>query len=309
MDQSTTLVVFVYGPIRDAEPPRRQKDDRVDAEPEPMLPLDARFARRDPAVVISAGRAHCFHTVVDTRSDPPALRIDVTTSDDLVHWSEPVVAIDGPENFSSPGNVVRAGDEWVLFLQSYPIDPGAQYGNAECRLWSSRSADLVTWSAPEPLRIEGAAVRRIDPFVHADADGFHCLHKRDGAIVDLVSTDLRTWRTAPGGPVLDPAETPEGVEIENPSVLTVDGDTLLLYAPCRPGRGVGVARGPALGRWHDIRALDLPRASWAPDGFTAPVLMPAPDGDGWALFVHGETTDAHGGGLTVLRSPDLRRWR
>ena len=284
----------------------------MSAEPVPLQALDARRARRDPAVVHDGGVFHCFHTVVDTTQDPPALRVESTTSRDLVAWSDPRVVIGGPANFSSPGNVLRHGDEWVMFLQSYPIDPGEQYGSARCRLWSARSTDLISWSAPTPLRIEGpgADARRIDPFVFADGDVFRCLHKHDGAIAELESPDLEVWRVRDGRALLTAADTPEGVPIENPAALRLDDELALVYSPCRPGRGIGLARGHRDGEWREVRSLTLPTASWAVDGFTAGVLVDTGDPDErWALFVHGEQPDAHGAALAVLRRADLEHWR
>jgi hypothetical protein len=276
----------------------------------PLLPIDPLRARRDPAVVVVDETVHCFHTVVDLSVSPPRLWVEVTTSTDLVHWSPPTAVTPiTADNFSSPGNAIRIGDEWVLFLQSYPIAPGEQYGSADCTLWFMRSRDLAHWTEPQAFAIEGAHRRRIDPFV-IDSDGvWLCLHKVDGGLETLESTDLHTWRES-AVPVLAPDQTPGGVTVENPAVVRHDGELVLFFSPCRPERGVGVAVGERVGEWDAVRYLAMPEVPWAPGGLTASVPLATPWlPQPWALFVHGDTEGAHGGALAVLVSDDLENWR
>ncbi|MFX8597323.1 hypothetical protein ABTM29_19880, partial [Acinetobacter baumannii] len=67
----------------------------IDA-PSLLLPVDAHWARRDPAVVTHDGVTFCFHTAVDLAQDPPTLRIEGTTTRDLREWSAPRTVLDGP---------------------------------------------------------------------------------------------------------------------------------------------------------------------------------------------------------------------
>lgn len=76
-----------------------------------------------------------------------------------------------PLNFSSPGNVIRVGNQWVLCVQSYPVLPGQAWGSEDSRLWLLRSRDLDTWRAPEPMHPVGcqanwtSSSRQIDPYL------------------------------------------------------------------------------------------------------------------------------------------------
>lgn len=82
----------------------------------------------------------------------------------MIHWTDPKTFTprDSNLNFGSPGNIVRQGDEWVLCLQTYPRPNGEPFGNASARIWTMRSADLETWSAPELLRVKGPDVSEAD---------------------------------------------------------------------------------------------------------------------------------------------------
>ncbi len=70
-------------------------------------------------------------------------------------------------DYSSPANVVRQGDEWVLCLQTYPrSDYSAnlmpRFSTGGARLFTIRSRDLHTWTAPELLRVKGPDVDQKD---------------------------------------------------------------------------------------------------------------------------------------------------
>jgi hypothetical protein len=272
--------------------------------PAPLLPAEPGIARRDPAALEVDGTMHVFHTVVRTTASPPELWIEVTTSDDLRSWTPPRRVTPPGPNFSSPGNILRWGDEWVMCLQSYPIRPGEQYGDGSCRLWLSRSTDLALWSDPEEFGIDGPdrSLRRIDPFLVVDGDRVLCLHKAVGQIAALQSTDLEVWSPVRGGePVFPASLTPDGCTIENPAVVR-DGDAwILFFSAVREGRGIGVARSSDLEHWSPGRYLDLPPLPWAPGGPTAATVVPTPARPApWTMFLHGDGLGAHGGELTVV---------
>ena len=66
---------------------------------------------------------------------------------------EPRILTERDQNldYSSPGNVIRFGDEWILCMQTYPR-PGyvksemPRYGSEDARLLIMRSKDLETWT-------------------------------------------------------------------------------------------------------------------------------------------------------------------
>ena len=83
---------------------------------------NATTAYRDPAALWADGVCHLFFTLVETERDGGVYSyVAMSTSRDLLHW-KPVTKLTPrcDRDYSSPGNVVRDGDEWVLCFQSYP---------------------------------------------------------------------------------------------------------------------------------------------------------------------------------------------
>ena len=76
-----------------------------------------------------------------------------STSVNLKDWTEPRILTERDQNldYSSPGNVIRFGDEWILCMQTNPR-PGyvksemPRYGSEDARLLIMRSKDLETWT-------------------------------------------------------------------------------------------------------------------------------------------------------------------
>ena len=126
---------------------------------------DDRTAYRDPAALYADGKIHLFFTLVETEPDGLVHSYVATSrSSDLLTWSAPrKLTPRSDRDYSSPGNVVRDGDEWVLCFQSYPRpgnrdDGKVRYGDETARLYTMRSRDLVKWSDPELLRVKGPEV-------------------------------------------------------------------------------------------------------------------------------------------------------
>lgn len=120
---------------------------------------DDRTAYRDPAALYADGEFHLFFTLVETEPDGLVHSYVATSrSSDLRTWSAPrKLTPKSDRDYSSPGNAVRDGDEWVLCFQSYPRpgnrdDGKVRYGDETARLYTMRSRDLVKWSDPELLR-------------------------------------------------------------------------------------------------------------------------------------------------------------
>ena len=292
-------------------------------EHKPFLDREPLIATRDPAAILYGGIFHCFHTAVElqTASEPAAeskaLFVDVTVSRDLKSWTPPRRLTAPGLNFSSPGNILRVDDHWVLCLQSYPILPGGQYGTDESRLWLMESRDLMgDWTPPRLLQPDGCRAawagsrRQIDPYlVHHDGR-FWCFYKTDGSLGLLVSDDLVQWQEASmSRPVLSAADTPDGATVENPCVVRAEDEFVLFFAPCRDGRGIGTARSADLLRWHDVRYLDFPPLPWAPGGPTAAMVLDTRQEQGrWTMFFHGDRLPPHGAALGCAWSDDLKHW-
>lgn len=279
---------------------------------------DAETAYRDPAALYHDGVFHLYFTLVRHDADGPWLCVAESRSTDLQTWSEPraLTRQDRRLNFSSPGNVVRDGESWVLCLQTYPRPDGERYGNADARLYTMRSRDLESWDEPELLRVKGPDVpvaemgRMIDPFLLADRDTpgkWWCFYKQHG-VSRSWSDDLRTWTYA--------GRAEAG---ENACVVLDRGEYVLFHSPAN---GIGVKRSADLSHWRDEGVLTLGQADWpwAAGRLTAGFVLDL-RGDprvGQALlFYHGSAypeEDPRGGfdnhaSVGLAWSGDLVHWR
>lgn len=284
--------------------------------PNPFLDREPLVAVRDPATIFHDGVYRCFHTAVERRGDRYALFVDVTQSRDLETWSPPRRLADDDLNFSSPGNVIWYRDRWILCVQSYPVKAGESHGSDESRLWLMESFDLDTWSEPRRLQAEGCQAewaksrRQIDPYLIEHNGQFWCFYKTDGQLGLLVSDDLKMWREAsPTRPVLSAGETPDGSTLENPCVICDNDEFRLFFAPCRAGRGIGVARSRDLLHWSDVRYLDFPPLPWASGGPTAAMVLDTRAERGeWTMFFHGDRKGPHDAALGIAWNTDLEQW-
>ena len=282
---------------------------------------DANTAYRDPAALYAEGRFHLFFTRIESPGGDVYATVCHSESTDLAHWSSPraLTPYDQRLNYSSPGNVVRDGADWVLCLQTYPR-PGARltdvpprYGDDSCRIWTMRSRDLHDWQLPELLRVKGPDVRRedmgrmIDPYL-IRADGlWYCFYKQGGASFST-SPDLRAWTFA--------GRTDAG---ENVCVLPDnDGGWFMFHSP---SNGIGVKRSEDLVHWRDLPGLitlgqrDWP---WARGRLTAGAVLDARNVTGvgkYLLFFHGSGPKSETDGdfdrnasIGLAWSDDLKTW-
>jgi predicted GH43/DUF377 family glycosyl hydrolase len=208
--------------------------------------------------------------------------------------------------------------------QSYPVPPGQKYGGPDCRLWLSRSDDLVNWGRPEPLNPGGAKVRwtgisrQIDGYIVPHDGRYWCLYKGSsweagkGGLGLMVSSDLRTWEEAsPDRPVIGPRDTPDGSAVENPCVLKVGGEFRCFFAPCRSHRVIGAARSDDLLVWRDVRYLDVQEPAWLWEGFNAPFVLDMRNVCGkWLMVFHTDRDSVivHTGIIGLAWSDDLEHW-
>ena len=114
------------------------------------------LAYRDPAVLYEDGVFHLFFSMVRIESDSVYSYVAKSESRDLREWTEPRILTprDQKLDFSSPGDVVRFGDEWILCMQTYPRPDYAasqriRYGDETARLYMMRSRDLEHWKWAE----------------------------------------------------------------------------------------------------------------------------------------------------------------
>ena len=283
----------------------------------PFVDLDPEVSRRDPALALVDGVFRCFHTAVEYWLGSFMLFVDVTESHNLIEWSEPMRLTQDELNFSSPGNVLRVGDTWRMCVQSYPLPSTAPHAGNDARLWLLESTDLIEWSAPKPIVAAGCRAawaktpRQIDPYLVEHDGRYWCFYKTDGCLGLLVSDDMVHWAEAsPDRPVLAATDTPDGSTVENPCVVHNGKEFVLFFAPCRGGRGIGVARSEDLLTWRDVRYLDFPStAAWAKGGPTAPMVLDLRDKCGrWLMAYHGERKPPHGGALGLAWSEDMEHW-
>jgi hypothetical protein len=280
---------------------------------------DATTAYRDPAAIYDHGMFHLYFTLVKTESEGKIYSYTAwSKSRDLAHWTEPKIftSRDRNLNFSSPGDVIRFHDEWVLCLQTYPRPKGQKYGNSDSRIWIMKSKDLETWDAPELLMVKGPDVprekmgRMIDPCLLEDKDEpgkWWCFYKQNGISMSW-SRDLKTWTyvgTIPSG--------------ENPCVLVDRNEYVLFHSP---KNGIGVKRSPDLKNWRDIgKPLTLGQKQWpwASGRLTAGFVLDLRGQPGigkFIMFFHGSRfpeNDARGGfdnfaSIGFAWSDDLTNW-
>jgi len=278
---------------------------------------DSKTAYRDPAAIYHDGVLRLYFTLARREDDGNMYWYTaVSKSQDLINWTEPRILTPRNRNlnFSSPGNVIRYGNEWILCLQTYPTPRGETYGNKTARIWIMRSPDLETWSEPEMLRVKGPDVpvdemgRMIDPYLVQDKDEpgkWWCFYKQSGASMSY-SQDLKTWtyfgRVAAG---------------ENVCVL-VDGDEYVMFHS--PRNGVGVKRSKDLKNWRDVGLITLGQKEWpwAQGRLTAGFVLDLrdqPEIGRYIMFFHGSSKEglamhgAHGHGTLALAwSDDFVRW-
>jgi hypothetical protein len=288
----------------------------LDRAANPCLNRQPRLSLRDPALIYEAGLLYCFHTAVAQQPGGYRLFVDLSTTTDLVNWSEPRRLTASALNYSSPGNVLRTGDGWVLCVQSYPIPPGQAYGSEKSRLWLMHSPDLSVWGPPRPMHPPGCQAawtdsrRQIDPYLVQHERRTYCFYKTSGCLGLLVSEDLLHWQEAsPDRPVLGPHDTPDSSTVENPCIVRTDEGFALFFAPCRPGRGIGIAYSDRLDRWRDVHDIAFPPLPWAPGGPTAAMVLDMrPQLGVWLMAFHGDTQGPHGAALGLAWSDDLEHW-
>ncbi|MBN2327432.1 MAG: family 43 glycosylhydrolase [Candidatus Omnitrophica bacterium] len=279
---------------------------------------DHKFAYRDPAVTRHEGTFYLYFTLSENAEDGGYYNMTAySKSRDLVHWTYPRIFTprDRRLNYSSPGNVIRWGDRWILCLQTYPTPNRERFGDSTSRIWIMRSADLENWSEPEPLMVKGPAAanedmgRMIDPYLIEDIlhpGTWWCFYKQNGVSLSK-SHDLKEWTYV--------GRRDAG---ENVTVIRDRGEYVMFHSP---RNGIGVKRSKNLSDWgDDLQTLTLGQEDWpwAQGRLTAATVIDLradPAAGKCIMFFHGSTKEglakqpAHGcASLGVAWSDDLVEW-
>ena len=285
---------------------------------------DQLTAYRDPAMLYYQDSLYVFFTLVRVENDNRVYSYTaMSQTKDLQHWS-PVRVLtprDQRLDFSSPGNIVRLGNEWVLCLQTYPrpdytVDQMPRFGTGDARLFTMRSLDLHHWSTPALLWVKGPEVtekamgRMIDPYLLADKDGpgkWWCFYKQNGVSMSS-SSDLITWQYV--------RHTESG---ENASVLIEKGEYILIHSP---KNGIAIKRSTDLQNWRDwgnLITLGQAEWPWAKGRITAGTVLNLKSNPAFGKYVmlfhgSGPLTEEAGdfdknASIGIAWSDDLLHWQ
>ncbi len=288
-----------------------------------ILKGDIKNAYRDPAVLYDKGRMYLFFTIVKTEEDNKVYSYTAMSSTkDLITWT-PVKILtpkDQSLDYSSPGNVVRYKDEWVMCLQTYPR-PGytanemPRFGTGDARLYLMRSKDLVHWSLPELMKVKGpetaidAMGRMIDPYLLEDKNErgkWWCFYKQNGVSMSY-SYDLINWTYT--------GHTESG---ENTCVLVENNEYILFHSL---KNGIAIKHSPDLIAWKDsgnLITLGQKEWAWAKGRVTAGFVLNLTKEKNfgrYVLFFHGSgpLTEEQGdfdknASIGIAWSNDLLHW-
>jgi hypothetical protein len=268
---------------------------------------------RDPAVIYHDGVFRLFCTLIRPEEDERRYLYTVMSkSTNLVDWTEPrlLTPKDLNLNFTSPGNVVRFGSDWILCLATYPRPNGERYGNTNARVWMMRSRDLEHWNQPELIKVKGPDVpfdqmgRMIDPYLVQDKDDpgkWWCFYKQNGASLSW-SRDLKMWNYS--------GHVEAG---ENVCVLVENGEYVMFHSPTN---GIGIKRSNDLKTWRNDGLITLGQKDWywARGRLTAGFVLDLRKEPGigkYLMFFHGsgpESERGSFGSLGLAWSDDLVNW-
>ena len=277
---------------------------------------------RDPTLIYKDGIFYMYYSLVLTEEDEKIYwYVAYSKSEDLVSWSDPVTITQKNQNknFGSPGNIVRFNDEWVLCMQTYVMPNFTRknelrMGNADCRIWITRSKDLENWSEPEKLWVMGDQVdpgRLIDAYLLEDKDEsgkWWCFYKRNGASYSY-SYDLKNW--------VYEGNVASG---ENVCVLVLDDAYYMMHSP---EIGMGVLKTKDFEKWDvvsdEITLGQEDWGHWAGQRVTAGFVLDLrsdPKVGKYLMFFHGQgpapkSTEIIDSGtdLGIAWSDDLINWQ
>jgi hypothetical protein len=287
-----------------------------------LLHGNEHMAYRDPAVLFNKGIFYLFFTLTEIETDGRIYSYTAySKSTNLIHWTTPekLTVKDQNLNFSSPGNIIRYKDEWLLCLQTYPrpdytVDKTPRFGTKDARLFIMRSKDLKTWGKPELLKVKGAGVplsemgRMIDPYLLQDKDDhlkYWCFYKQNGVSMSY-TYDFKNWTYF--------GHTESG---ENTCVLTEGNQYILFHSP---SNGIGIKKSDDLKTWKDwgdLIVLGQTGWEWARGRITAGTVIELHGNKQarYLMFFHGSgpLTESQGdfdknASIGIAWSNDLKNW-
>lgn len=267
---------------------------------------NGKIAYRDPTCFYYENRYHLFFTVSEKDGGYMYNCVGHSVSEDLKSFSEPqiITVKDNMKNFCSPGNVLQVGDEYFIFVTSYPMPVPyhvCDHADETARLFIIKTKDFRTFSEPVRIYPKGKACenegRMIDPFVFKNGDEYLLYFKQNGVSMSR-SEDLEHWEflgRIDGG--------------ENTCVIS-DGDRYLLIHS--PKNGIGIKESRDLRSWQDIGTYTLNQDKWefASGRLTAAFAMrnEGTNGYKYAVFFHGSRADSvpetHGAASLALAYTD-----
>ncbi len=284
---------------------------------------DERTAYRDPAVFYHNHKIYLFFTLVKSENDGKVYSYTAMSSTkDLKKWADVKILTVRDQNldFSSPGNVIRFKNEWILCLQTYPrpdykIEQMPRFGTGEARLYIMRSRNLENWSEPELVKVKGEQVsisqmgRMIDPYLLEDKDEkgkWWCFYKQNGVSMSYTH-DFVNWI------FFGKAEAGENV-----CVITKNNEYLMFHSP---ENGIGIKRSTDIANWHpwgNLITLGQKQWQWARGRITAGTvidLLDVPLYGKYIMFFHGSgpLTENEGdfdknASIGIAWSNDLINW-
>jgi hypothetical protein len=282
---------------------------------------DEHTAYRDPAILFHADTFYLYFTLVEIEESGYIYSYTAQSrSRDLLKWSRPekITPRDQSLNFSSPGNLIRFRNEWILCLQTYPrkgytMDQMPRYGDENSRIYTMRSKDLRSWSTPKVIAVKGEDTpvskmgRMIDPYIIEDKDAkgkYWCFYKQNGVSLSY-SDDLINWTFF--------GSTRSG---ENVCVITEGNEYILFHSP---QNGIGVKRSNYLINWKDegLITLGQDQWEWAKGRITAGTVLKIENNLDYKyiMFFHGSgpLTEDEGdfdknSSIGIAWSKDLQNW-
>lgn len=301
-----------------------QQNSTLQKIPSPVLFTGGEnMAYRDPAILYHDNEFHLFFTLVEIEPDGYIYSyVAYSKSRDLVQWTGVCKLTEKNQklNYSSPGNIIRFNNEWILCFQTYPRPDytGKQeirFGDETARLFIMRSRDLESWSKPELLKVKGDDVlcedmgRMIDPYIVQDKeepDKYWCFYKQNGVSLSY-SRDLKSWTFF--------GHTSAG---ENACVIVENDEYILFHSP---NNGIGMKKSTDLTNWTDwgeLITLGQDNWEWAKGRITAGTvinLKHIPGIKKYIMFFHGSGPLTEGEGdfdrnssIGIAWSDNLKNW-
>ena len=281
------------------------------------------IAYRDPAVLYHNKVFYLFFTMVKSEPDGKVYSYTaMSTSKDLRKWSDKKILTprDQELDYSSPGNVIRFKNEWILCLQTYPrpayyVKDMPKFGTGDARIYIMRSKNLKTWSSPELIRVKGNEVsqqdmgRMIDPYLVEDKDEkgkWWCFYKQNGVSMSF-TYDFKNWKYF--------GHTESG---ENVSILKENGEYIIFHSP---KNGIRIKKSKDLKQWEEfgnLITLGQKDWVWAKGRITAGTVLDLrknPHYGNYLMFFHGSgpLTEEEGdfdknASIGIAWSKDLLHW-